>query len=126
MPKPITREDYLAGAVTHRDYYGSVVAAAHIRFAADSPLVQRCAAALANGDEHFNTIPLATWDEYAAAAVRSIATALRQHGDVFSLAGGVCVMKEAARQAVERQAREQDADARQWAHDTPSEPEPDA
>lgn len=98
----MTRKDYMNNKVTHREFYAAIAAAAHIRFDSDSPFIERCANALANGDEHLNTIPLPTWDVRSANVRSQIATALRSHGDFFSLAGGVCVMKEAARQAVER------------------------
>jgi hypothetical protein len=53
-------------------------------------------------DYHFNTIPLNEWDAivhiYKAFANLEL---LKKAGEVWSLAAGVCIMKEAARQMVE-------------------------
>jgi hypothetical protein len=94
----MTRKDYMSGTVTHQQYYGSVVKAAGIKFDSDDPIVQRAKGSV---DPHYNDIPLGRWDAMALFARPSIAAALKQHDDGWSLAGGVCTMKEAVRQAVE-------------------------
>lgn len=88
---------------THREFYGAVVETAGIAFQdPGDPLVLRAQRALANGDEHLNTIPLEGWDRMALVYSSQIGRALKLHGDGYSLGGGVCVLKEAVRQAVER------------------------
>jgi hypothetical protein len=90
-----TRADYLEGRCTHAEYYRAVNKTAGIRYSPDSPLVVQARAALKTGDQHLNSIPLQQWDSRAASAQTSIATALHKHGDFYSLAGGVCAMKQA-------------------------------
>jgi hypothetical protein len=97
----MTRKDYMDGRVTHADYYRSVAKAAGISYAsADPAFLGRVRSALANGDEHLNTIPLAEWDRRGSMLL-SVSRAFKAHGDCDSLAGRVCVLKQAARDAVE-------------------------
>ena len=93
----ITRQDYMAGTVSFEQYYTSIAEAAGISMAG-SELMPAVKAALAAGDEHLNTIPLGTWDRIAAPRPW-LATAFKEHGDSYSLAGGVCVYKQAAKNA---------------------------
>ena len=92
-----TRQDYMDGAVTFEQYYTSIAEAAGISMAG-SELMPDVKAALAAGDEHLNTIPIETWDRIAAPRTW-LATAFKAHGDFYSLAGGVCVYKQAAKNA---------------------------
>ena len=94
-----TRADYMAGRCTFAQFYGAVLATAGIAFRPDSEIVGRTRKALAAGDEHLNTIPLGEWDRMSEARVAVLNTALKQHGDFYSLGSGVCCMKEAARLA---------------------------
>lgn len=99
--KSPTRADYLAGRATHREFYGAIVREVGIRFRADDPLVVKCRAALEAGDEHFNKVQvMAKWDAIAASFIGTNRI-LREHGDYLTLAGGVCIAKEAIRQAIE-------------------------
>lgn len=95
-----TRADYMAKKVTHEQFYGAVVETAGIYLQADHSLVGRAREALAAGDKDLNTIPLVTWDLEVAIRQGAITRALKEHGDFFSLAGGVCVMKQAVLNAV--------------------------
>ncbi len=92
-----TRAQYLNGEATHEHYYRAIAADAGVKFTGDRGRVKQ---ALDAGDEHLNTIGLSAWDSYAYAALTAISVALRLHGDSWSLAGGVCVMKQAAKDAV--------------------------
>lgn len=94
-----TRLDYLEGRATHREFYAAIVKEAGILFHGEHDIVQR---ALQSTDEHYNNIPIKVWDGVAAGFSGAAATALRKHGDYPTLAGGVCIAKEAVRQAVER------------------------
>lgn len=92
-----TRDDYMSGRVSHEKYYRSVWQVAGIRvvglYSALGPEVRR---ALAEGDEHLNTIQLSRWDAIAALWHKQISESLKRHGDSWSLAGGVCTVKQAA------------------------------
>lgn len=100
----MTRKDYMEGRVTHEQFYSSVARAAGISFA-QSDLLPRVRTALEAGDEHLNSIPLALWDRRAENPVTraNISRALKEHGDFFSLAGGVCTLKQAAKNAAGKQ-----------------------
>lgn len=100
-----TRKDYMAirgqeaARAAHRKYYGEVGEAAGVRVPAH--IVDWCRKCLRNGDEHFNRIGLPTWDRLAEPYRPAITKALKERGDVWALAMGVCVMKEAARRQIE-------------------------
>lgn len=94
MEKP-TRIDYLEGRCSHREFYDAVLRTAGVVAPhGDAELKKRVRDALAAGDEHLNSIPPPTWDAHAAPHVARFSAALRAHGDFWSLAGGVCLMKE--------------------------------
>ena len=92
------RSDYMAGKVTFEEFYASVAKVAGISYA-QSDLLPRVKLALEAGDEHLNTIPLSVWDRRAAYTSAAVARSLKLHGDFYSLAGGVCVHKQAAKLA---------------------------
>jgi hypothetical protein len=96
----MTRQDYMERRVTHREYYASVAKDAGVAFH-DGPFIERVRKALAAGDEHLNTIPLDEWDRRASGPTPHLSSAFKRHGDFWSLAGAVCVLKEAAKQAAE-------------------------
>lgn len=96
-----TRADYMAGKVSHEEYYRAVARSAGISYA-KSDILLKVRDALAAGDHHLNTIPLGFWDLRAAGLLPSISRAFKVHGDGDTLAGRVCVLKQAARDAVEQ------------------------
>lgn len=96
----MTRQDYMNDRVTFTEYYRSVAQTAGIRIN-DPNLIARVQRALAKGDEHLNTIPLQDWDIMAQSAYWSLSAAFQKHADFYSLADGVCVMKQAARDAAQ-------------------------
>lgn len=101
-PAAPTRDDYLRGRCTHREYYAALVRDGGVRIT-PTWLVADVRAALAAGDEHLNSIPLRVWDAQIARPVPyALARAFRDRGDYATAAGLVCVAKEAARQAAER------------------------
>lgn len=101
----ITRENYMAGKVTHQEFHSAVAHAAGIDFST-ADILPRVRAAIAKGDEHLNSIPLRVWDMLALSAKPAITRALKAHGDFWSDAGGVCVVKQAAREAAQTRAAE--------------------
>ena len=101
--KLINRKEYLSGRVTFEEYYREVNRLAGIKFGADHWAVIEAKEALVNGDVHLNSIPLRDWDMMAAAASRSLSLALKELGDFYSMAGGVCALKQAVIDAVNTQ-----------------------
>ena len=90
-----TRADYMNNLVTFAEYYRAIAKDAGISFKNSTmlPCIKR---ALANGDEHLNTIRLSEWDVLSICAKHATAPAFKAHGDWWSIAGGVCVAKQAA------------------------------
>lgn len=92
-----TRSDYMAGACSHREYYAQFVTPAiraEVLRSITRPVL------LASKDEHLNDIPLQRWDNLSF--INRPALAIDEGGQrVYSLAGGVCILKEAARQVIE-------------------------
>ena len=101
-----TRAQYMNKQVTFEDYYRAVAKDSGVSFRnAPEEFLRRVQKCLAERDEHLNKIRLSTWDMYALGAKSSTSPAFKRHGDFWSLAGGVCVAKQAARDAVkEREA----------------------
>jgi hypothetical protein len=97
----ITRADYMSGKVTHEQFYRSVVARAGLSLN-NHPDVPKWRDMLASGDEHLNKLGLDYWDRLALFCQSSVSRSLREHGDFYSMAGGVCAVKAAARIAVEK------------------------
>lgn len=95
-----THSDYMSDKCTHRQYYGQFVNADTISLVARAFGNDRL---LASKDEHFNDIPLALWDALVPHAPGS--AKFKEAGDFYTLAGGVCMLKEAARQIVEATAK---------------------
>jgi NADH:ubiquinone oxidoreductase subunit D len=94
------RAEYIKGTVSHETYYQSIADLAGIDWTACNE-IGRIREALANGDEHLNTIPLKWWDVKAASpwTQNALKRSMKAHGDILSLAGAVCVLKQAAKKA---------------------------
>ena len=93
-----TRTDYLDGKCTHQQYYHQFVderikAIVLCRFDRET-LAHHFAK-----DTFFNTINIRTWDVMSLPGY--VADKLKQAGDYLTLAGQVCVLKQAAREIVE-------------------------
>lgn len=100
-----TRKQYMNKEVSFSDFYRAVYQTAGISLGANESLVLKVKTALSEGDEHLNSIPLGYWDGLAFSARGSLKKAFKKHGDFYSMAGGVCAMKQAARDAAERTTR---------------------
>lgn len=104
----MTRQHYLDSAhvaadltAAHHQYYGEIVEAAGGWKAFHLPFpIETIRDALAT-DEHMNNLPLREWDARVSLIPRAAVTALEARGDFLSLGTGVCILKEAARRAVE-------------------------
>lgn len=95
----ITRQDYLNSdcqKTAHRAYYAQFVTQNTL------DLVERTfskACLKKSEDPHFNDISLRRWDAKAYYAItKPIEKKLRELGDYPTLAGAVCILKEAAQQ----------------------------
>ena len=102
----ITRKQYMDASredqpAMHRAYYGEIVKECRVRIPAD--LVAKSRQALADGDEHLNTIPLGIWDNMVRYTLPPVGKALKERGDYLTLGTGVCILKEAARLQAEGQ-----------------------
>lgn len=101
MSTLINRSDYLAAnrpdaKAAHRAYYAQFVTPAHLRrLAGHAGMVGRIKA---SQDPHFNDIPLSVWDVLAVPVPAESAILLKECGDYPTLAGAVCILKEAAQQ----------------------------
>lgn len=101
VPLYPSRADYMNGTVDFATYYRAVAKTAGISYAhAEPAFLARVKAALANGDEHLNTLPLSLWDKRGEGLI-GIGKAFKAHGDNDSLAGRVCILKQAAKDAVQ-------------------------
>ena len=90
----ITRSDYLDGNVTHREYYGDIVANLPQLMLPGAEAIKKAL----RKDENLNTIPLTVWDDLGQQqkAVIGREVCKRTNGGC-SLSDLVCVLKEASR-----------------------------
>lgn len=93
-----TRNDYMENRCTHRQYYGQFV-----NEGTKQLVLTRIGKArlLESKDEHMNDIPLGMWDRLVPRAPGS--GKFKEAGDYYTLSGGVCMLKEAARQIIENE-----------------------
>jgi hypothetical protein len=104
----ITRAEYLAPGQTdpkaaHRAYYAQFVTPAH--FARLGNLLGLIERIKSSNDPHFNNIQLSTWDRMAVPLSAESAARMKECGDYPTLAGAVCILKEAAQQIREGSAK---------------------
>ena len=101
MKNMITRQNYLDGKVSHDEYYRTIATEAHISFK-NSDMLPAIKAALKEGDKHLSTIPLRIWDSLTGYIGKiELQRVFKSHGDQYSIAGHVCVLKQAARDAAQ-------------------------
>ena len=89
-----TRADYLADKCTHQQYYAQFVSDVTKDLVARHIGLDKIKAST---KPYFNDIPLILWDQIAHGGIPR-AIAFRDVGDISSLAGNVCIAKEAAHQ----------------------------
>lgn len=101
----MTRVEYLAACGTdrlaehHRRYYAQFVTPeVRLLLTRFFPVHEL----LSSTDPHFNDLPLRRWDAAVCWLPKAVGDSMRAQGDYLTLGGGVCVLKEAARQAVEQ------------------------
>lgn len=94
----ITREQYLRGEFSHREYYSQFVT----QGVKDKVLYRLPIETLkASTDPHFNDIQLSIWDSMMPIWPFYINSRIKQCGDYLTKAGAVCILKEAAKQIIE-------------------------
>ena len=97
----ITRAQYMNNEVTHRQFYGQFVTP-EFKQVVSNTFGKEILAQCLEKDQNLNNIPLAIWDGLAGGYESQLyADKLRLVGDGPSLAGAVCILKEAAKQVVE-------------------------
>lgn len=94
-----TRKDCLDQKCSHREYYA--------QFVTDEERARVArhfgkAKLLASTDPHLNDIPLRHWDALSPGP-KAVSEKLLAAGDYSTLAGWVCIYKEAARQIIEEE-----------------------
>lgn len=89
----ITRKEYMIGACTHREYYAQFVNHRTRYLVAQHIGAERIKAST---HPHFSDIPLSEWDRLTPCAAGS--AQFEKAGDYYTVAGGVCMLKEAAEQ----------------------------
>src|SRR2546423_64659 len=95
-----TRGDYLNNKVTHQEYYRQFVDQGIIDLVVRQFKLDKLVKAYEQ-DVHLNNIPLQRWDALVYVIDSSLVrNKLAAAGDFFSLAGGVCILKEAAKMAI--------------------------
>lgn len=95
-----TRKQYLNNECTHSEYYSQFVTP-RIREILLSRI--KLEEILACSESHFNRIPLSVWDSLPA--LQETSDLMRLAGDYLTLAGKVCLYKQAAKQ-IRDEARE--------------------
>lgn len=90
-----TRSDYIAGNVSHREYYGQFVDRELKQGLVQDLGIEKI---LASKSEAFNDIPLAIWDCLPCMRSVTMTEKLVACGDFPTLAGLCCIAKEGARQ----------------------------
>lgn len=96
-----SRKDYLAGTVSFADYYEQFVTERIIQHVVSRFGLEKLAAAYKE-DEHLNNIPLRQWDLLGLPFGSGVSEKMKEAGDYLTQAGIVCILKRAAKMAIER------------------------
>lgn len=103
--KLFTRQQRLDNECTHEEYYSQFVNQKMLNdvvgFFGESELKKAF-----EEDKHFNTIRLSAWDSFGEFDIRQgqygIGAKMKEIGDYLTVAGLVCIGKQAARQAINK------------------------
>jgi len=90
-----TRTQYLAHECAHSEYYAQFVTEGlktRVQNAIGKDRITN------STNPHFNDIPLVQWDNLTYILGALTNAKMKECGDYLTLAGGVCILKEAARQ----------------------------
>lgn len=94
-----TRQDYLNRICTHQQYFAQFVTDSIKNHVAETITIKRL---LLSHDPYLNDIPLKKWDVMTGVFMynKELKEQLQERGDFLTLANGVCILKEAARQVI--------------------------
>ena len=98
------RKMYLAEVITHREYYGQFVTDA-VRELVKNTFGIAALKAASSSEKGLSSISLAKWDHLVSTSLKhhsDVQSMLKIAGDYLTLAGGVCLLKEAAQQIIEQ------------------------
>ena len=91
-----TRKDRLDDVCTHQEYYAQFVTDS-VKAMVSARIGKKRIVEALETDEHLNNIPLVRWDAMTP-QLFTASRLMKTLGDWLSPAGGVCILKEAARQ----------------------------
>ena len=91
-----TRIQRLNNACTHEQYFNQFVTPEVLSTVANRFSKASLIKAI-EADHHLNNIPLSKWDSVAFIIRPHVSHLLKDAGDFYTLAGGVCIAKAAAR-----------------------------
>jgi predicted transcriptional regulator len=94
-----TRLQYLEGKCNHRQYYAQFVTNAHKARVNNS--IGKDRVVNTEDQKHFNSIPLHIWDRVSLPIPAESIELMKKANDYPTLAGAVCILKEAAKQISE-------------------------
>jgi len=95
----ITRKEYMDNKATHRQYFSQFVTDEIKGVVKRTLHLKRL---LHSKDEHLNDIPLVLWDKMYLPPLN---ISMESVGDYLTMAGKVCILKEAAKQIIEENKR---------------------
>ena len=93
-----TRKQYLNKDCTHAEYYAQFITEGVKRSVLQCFNLKELKASI---DPSMNDLRLCRWDAVLTPFPKSVADKLREAGDFPTLAGGVCIAKQAARETVD-------------------------
>lgn len=100
---PANHQDKARAAAVHREYFGQFVTEGLIQFVVQTFTIERLKV---SRDPHLNDIPLREWDSlhpfYSQGFARKRQVIDPEYKGGWSISESICVLKEAARQAIER------------------------
>jgi hypothetical protein len=96
MAIEITRKAYMPKLISHSQFFGHIANKCN-EFTFPEKFMERVVTALVTGDEHLSTIPLQEWDNMVNSFSPHTKAIISKYDGGFSLASGVCMLKEKAR-----------------------------
>lgn len=91
-----SRDKYMSHQITHAQFFGHIANMCGLA-PFNKSFINRVKVALKNGDIHLNSIPLIEWDNMVYCFSQRTQAIISAFDNGFSLAGGVCMLKEKAR-----------------------------